>query len=85
MPHIIVKIWPGGPEEEKHALANKILIAVTETMNVPEKSVSVAFEEISHENWAKEVFIPDIINKDQTIYIKPGYIPSELKTKVNQD
>jgi len=75
MPHIIVKLWPGRAESQKLELARKISKAVVETLNSDEKSVSVAFEEIEPERWAKEVYKPDIIEKEETLYIKPGYRP----------
>lgn len=81
MPHIIVKLWPNKKEEEKQLLADKIVKAVMESLEVPETSISVAMEEIPRENWAKEVYIPDIINKADNIYVKPGYVPTELKNK----
>lgn len=73
MPHIIVKMFPGRTDEQKKNLANKITKAVVETINVEEKSVSVAFEEISREKWEKEVYQPDILEKEKTLYKKPGY------------
>lgn len=81
MPHVIVKLWPGNPEEVKNLLANKIVEAVVEAMAIPAASVSVAIEEVSRENWTREVYKPDILDKTENIYIKPGYIPIELENK----
>ena len=81
MPHVIVKLWPGNPEEVKNLLANKIAEAVVEAMTIPAASVSVAIEEVSRENWTREVYKPDILDKTENIYIKPGYIPIELENK----
>lgn len=73
MPHIIVKLWPGRTEEQKNELTNKIVKAVAETVGAEEKSISVGIEEIPRENWGAEVFKPDIIDKEATLYKKPGY------------
>lgn len=73
MPHIIVKLWPGKSEVQKMKLSDKIVEAVMAEMNVPEKSISVAFEEIPSEDWEKEVYQPDIIEKEKMLYKKPGY------------
>jgi 4-oxalocrotonate tautomerase len=73
MPHVIVKLWPGKPEEQKQQLAGKIVEAFREVMDIPDKSVSVGFEEIPREDWQKEVYEPDIIKKEASLYKKPGY------------
>lgn len=77
MPHVIIKLWPGRTEEQKIELADKIVKSVMETVNVEESSISVAFEEIPSERWAEEVYKPDIIDKEKTLYKKPGYKPSD--------
>ena len=77
MPHVIIKLWPGRTEEQKLQLTERIVKAFMESMSVPETSVSVAFEEIPSERWAKEVYKPDIVEKERTLYKKPGYKPSE--------
>ncbi len=73
MPHVIIKLWPGKPEEQKKLLTKKIVEAFGEVMDIPEKSLSVGFEEIPRENWQKEVYEPDIIEKEASLYKKPGY------------
>ena len=37
------------------------------------ESVSVALEEIKSEDWVDKVFRPDIKNKSDSLYKKPGY------------
>jgi len=73
MPHVIVKLWPGKSEQQKHKLAAGITKAVTETLHYGEDSVSVGFEEVSAKDWMTKVFEPDIEAKPETIYKKPGY------------
>jgi 4-oxalocrotonate tautomerase len=73
MPHIIVKLVPGRTEEQKIKLTDKIVQAVMETVDAGESSISVSFEEVPSEKWEKEVYQPDILGKEKTLYKKPGY------------
>jgi len=46
---------------------------------ITEKSrFSVAIEEVRPEDWAEEVYKPDIERNPDKIYKKPGYDPSDL-------
>jgi 4-oxalocrotonate tautomerase len=49
-----------------------------DVLNYGEESVSVAMEEVAPEDWAEQVYKPDIVNKPDQIYKKPGYDLSEL-------
>jgi 4-oxalocrotonate tautomerase len=75
MPHIIVKLYPGRSEEQKKELAEKIAEDVVAIAKCEEKTVSVAFEEISPEDWPQKVYKPDILEKQDNLYKKPGYNP----------
>lgn len=73
MPHVIVKLWPGRSEEDKEVLAQKLAQTMTEVMGIPDKNISVSFEEVAKEKWDEEVYQPDIIAKPDLLYKKPGY------------
>jgi 4-oxalocrotonate tautomerase len=73
VPHVIVKLWPGKSEQQKARLAEKIARDVMEVLNYGEESVSVAFEEVKPEDWAEQVYKPDIVNSPEKLYKKPGY------------
>ena len=73
MPHVIVKLWPGKSEAQKRRLARAIADDVMKTLNYGDESVSVAMEEVGAEEWAEKVYRPDIVNKPDTLYKKPGY------------
>lgn len=75
MPHVIVKLWPGRTEEQKKNLTDRIVEAVVECLGASESSISVGFEEIPSDRWNQEVYIPDILEKENTLYRKPGYTP----------
>ena len=73
MPHVIVKLWPGKSEQQKSRLAEKTLQDVMDVLNYGQGSVSVGIEEISSKDWKEKVYKPDIQNKWDKLYKKPGY------------
>jgi 4-oxalocrotonate tautomerase len=75
MPHVIVKLYSGRPEQQKASLAEEVTKAVMAALGCAEKSVSVAIEDVEPQDWAEQVYKPDILEKPQTIYKKPGYNP----------
>jgi 4-oxalocrotonate tautomerase len=78
MPHVIVKLWPGKSEDQKRRLAERIAQDVMDVLGYGEESVSVALEEVKPEDWAEKVYKPDIVNKPEQLYKKPGYDLSDL-------
>ena len=75
MPHIIVKLYPGRTDEQKRRLANKIVKDVVAIAKCEKRSVSVAFEEVEPDDWPETVYKPDILNKKDSLFVKPGYNP----------
>ena len=73
MPHVIVKLYPGRTEEQKENMTERFVQAVIECLGAPETSVSVSFEEVDKERLKEEVYLPDIVEKENTLYRKPGY------------
>jgi len=73
MPHVIVRLWPGKSEQQKQQLADAIAQDVMDVLGYGEESVSVAIEEIRAEDWADEVYKPDIVGNSEKLYKKPGY------------
>jgi 4-oxalocrotonate tautomerase len=73
MPHVVVKLWPGHSEQQKTQLAEQIVKDVMGTLSVSEHKVSVSIEEIKPDDWAEAVYRPEIVNKSDTLYKKPGY------------
>jgi 4-oxalocrotonate tautomerase len=78
MPHVIVKLWPGSSGEQKQRLAEQITQDVMTILNMGEKSISVAIEDVKPEDWAEHVYDPDIASKRDTIFKPPGYERSDL-------
>ncbi len=75
MPHVIVKLYPGRSEQQKTALAERIVRDVVETLNSHPDSVSVAIEEVKPQDWVEKVYKPDIAGNWDHVYKKPGYDP----------
>ena len=78
MPHVVVKLWPGKSEQQKARLTEAIVNDVMNVLNYGEESVSVAIEEVKPEDWAEKVYKPDIQNKWEELFKKPGYDPYDL-------
>lgn len=75
MPHVVVKLYPGRSEQQKIRLAEEIVKDVVAIMKCGQESVSVAIEEVKPEDWAAKVYKPDILDKPEKLYKKPGYNP----------
>ena len=78
MPHVVVKLWPGKSEQQKTRLAEAITKDITDILQYGEHSVSIAMEEVEPQEWVEKVYKPDILNKWDNVYKKPGYDPSNL-------
>ena len=79
MPHVIVKLWPGKSEQQKSQLAEEITKSVMSVLNYGEQSVSVSMEEIRSKDWTEKVYKPEIQDKWDKLYKKPGYKPSDYE------
>jgi 4-oxalocrotonate tautomerase len=77
MPHILVKVVPGKSDEQKRRLAEEITKDVIDIFNTKEASVTIAVEEVEKQDWVEKVYRPDIQEKWNTLYKKPGYNPFE--------
>ena len=73
MPHVSVKMYPGRSEKEKTELAEAIVQDVMDIIGAGRSSISVAIEDISPQEWKTKVYDPEIIEKSDKLYIKPGY------------
>ena len=75
MPHVVVKLWPGKSEQQKTRLAGEIVKDVMAVLHHGEESVSLAIEEVKPEDWSEKVYKPEIQDKWEKLYKKPGYDP----------
>ena len=77
MPHVSIKMYPGRSEDVKREMTDAIVKDVVTIAKCHEKSVSVAIEEIDSTEWPEKVFKPEILDKQDKLYKKPGYNPFE--------
>ena len=75
MPHVIIKMYAGRTEEQKKKLVKAITDSIVKIVDADEKYVSITIEDVSPEDWAEKVYRPDILEKQNTLYKKPGYNP----------
>ena len=78
MPHVIAELWPGKSEQQKKLLADAITKDVTEILHYGEESISVAMEEVKPQDWAENVYKPEIQTNMDKLYKKPGYDANDL-------
>lgn len=78
MPHVIVKLWPGKSEKQKQRLAEAITKDVMEILHYGEESISVAMQEVKPQDWAEQVYRPEIESNIERLYKKPGYDVEDL-------
>lgn len=78
MPHVSVKLWPGRSEEDKQRLADAIVEDVVRITGSSESSVSVSIEDVPPGDWKEEVYDPEIRDKADILYKKPGYSMEEV-------
>ena len=62
-------------EKQKIRLAEEIVKDVMTVLHYGEESVSLAIEEVKQEDWKEKVYKPDIQDKWEKLYKKPGYEP----------
>ena len=73
MPHVIIKMFSGRSEDDKRRLADRVALAVMNSIGASDQSISVAVEDIEPGDWTEKVYDPDITGRPDTIYKKPGY------------
>jgi 4-oxalocrotonate tautomerase len=73
MPHVVVKMYPGTPEEQKSKLSEEITKVIMNITNKPEAAVSVAIEEVAKNEWMEKVYDTEIHPNLEKLYKKPGY------------
>jgi len=73
MPHVIIKLYPGMPEEKKRSLTEDIVAAVMKASGHGPDAVSVAFQEVAASDWPAKVYQADIRGSEATLYKAPGY------------
>lgn len=73
MPHVVVKLYTGRSDQQKKELADEIVKTLMSKLGISEDTISVAIEDVNKEDWAAQVYKPEIEGKQDTIFKKPGY------------
>lgn len=73
MPHVKISMYPGRTLEQKKKLTDRIVKDLMEVTGSKESSISVVIEEISPDDWNKEIVEKEIKPKEALMYKKPGY------------
>lgn len=73
MPHIVVKLIEGRPEEKKQELAEKMAALASETLGIRPGAFSVHFEEVSKSDWMDGVYKAEIKPNFASLRVKPDY------------
>jgi 4-oxalocrotonate tautomerase len=76
MPHVNIRMYAGRSDEDKARLAEAIGQALMQTLGSSERSISVAIEDVSPDDWMAEVYDPEIAGKADRLFKKPGYGPA---------
>lgn len=67
-PHIIVKRHPARAEEQRRLLTDQIFREVMGIAKCPERSVSVAFAQVTAE-WPEGVYRSDLLERQRGFYL----------------
>jgi|TARA_B110000881_G_C18314408_1_gene383555 4-oxalocrotonate tautomerase len=73
MPHVNIKHFPSLSEEQHVALSTAITNAVTQVIGCDEGVISIAVEPVAPEQWQEQVYVPEIINRKETLIKTPNY------------
>jgi 4-oxalocrotonate tautomerase len=75
MPHVIVKLAAGRSRHQKEEIAAQVTKAIMSAAKVSEDAVSVSIEDHALSDWTEKVYKPEIVDKPDTLFKKPGYDP----------
>ena len=71
MPYIAVKAYPKDPEIKKR-VAERINQVFLKEWGCPQKAISISFEEIAPEKWEETVHKPEVLAKQDKMFILDG-------------
>ncbi len=71
MPYIAIKSYPKDAEL-KRKLVEKINQDLLEIYGLPQKAVTISYEEVAPEDWEEQVVKAEIIPNEEKMYIVSG-------------
>ena len=74
MPHINIKCYPKNlSEQELQAFADDLTACASERLNTPAKFITIAYTEISADEWKEKVWDKEIKPNVENLLRKPEY------------
>lgn len=74
MPHVSIKHFPFELTlKERKDLADAISSSIQSTLQCSEDVISVSMEEVAPQNWAADVYQPEIAAKRKYLIKQPNY------------
>ena len=73
MPHFQLKLLEGKTEAQKQKLAAEVVKAAQRVIGYGDESYSVSIEDFSFDEWKKQVYPNDILERKEILYKEPGY------------
>ena len=74
MPHIDIKCYPKGlSEADLQAFADDLTAFASERLSTPPEFITIAYAEISADEWKDKVYDAEIRPNADTLLRKPGY------------
>jgi 4-oxalocrotonate tautomerase len=75
MPHIVVNMMAGRPDDVKTRLASRITESVMEVLDLPADAISVGIVDVASGDWMTEVYDKEIVPRQDILFKRPGYGP----------
>lgn len=73
MPHVNIKHFPSLTNEQHAALSQSITDAISRIIGCDKGVISIAVEPVEANIWNEKVYVPEIINRQETLIKKPDY------------
>lgn len=73
MPHISIKHFPVDNPDLEMQLRDQMLELIASAFECHRDVISIALEPIEQDQWDKEVYQPEIVNKFDLLIKKPNY------------
>ncbi|SJN59241.1 hypothetical protein RND59_00300 [Vibrio ruber] len=74
MPHVLIKHFPSHlTKEDKEKIASQISSIISVGFSCPDNVVSVSMQDVEKECWHKDVYQPEIENRQDILIKRPVY------------
>lgn len=74
MPHITIKCYPKGLNEQQlQSFADDLTAFVSERLNTPEEWITIDYQELSESDWKEQVYDAEVKPNGDRFLRKPHY------------